>query len=78
MKDRNNNFFIPYANPMYPMMPNDLENRVNSLERIVKRLESRISLLENNNISYSGEIKYNTSIPENYNQNMYPNAMHMM
>ena len=78
MKDRNNNFFIPYGNPMYPMMPNDLENRVNSLERIVKRLENRISLLENNNISYCGEIKYNTSIPENYNQNMYPNAMHMM
>ena len=78
MKDRNNNFFIPYGNPMYPMMPNDLENRVNSLERIVKRLENRISLLENNNISYSGEINYNKSIKKNYNKNMYTNDIHMM
>ena len=40
--DRNNPMFMPYPNVnmqgMYPIMPgvNELENRINSLERIVK------------------------------------------
>ena len=76
MKDRNQ-MFMPYDNNFYyPYVPNDLENRINSLERMIKRLETRISRLENMNNIYNTE--YNTSIPDNYNQNIYPNAMHMM
>lgn len=79
MKDRNNQMFMPY-NDMYPYqfpyMANDLENRVNMLEKTVKRLETRISKLEGTTNIYGNE--YNTSIPDVYNQNIYPNAMHMM
>ena len=78
MKDRNNNMFMPFPNQGFmpnmnmPTMPMELENRVNSLERMVKRLDARVSKLEGN----TG--MYNTSLPDVYNQNIYPNAMHMM
>lgn len=77
MKDRNNQMFMPYMDNFYPYMNNDLENRVNSLERMVKRLDTRVSKLENSNTNVYGN-EYNTSIPDLYNQNIYPNAMHMM
>ena len=84
--DRNNPMFMPYPNMnmpqsnMYPVMPgiNELENRMNSLERVVKRLDTRISRLESSNGIYNTESQYNTSIPDGYNQNTYPNAMHIM
>ena len=82
MKDRNNNMFMPFPNKGFmpnmgvPTMPMELENRVNSLERMVKRLDARVSILVGNSGMYSGG--YNTSIPDNYTQNIYPNAMHMM
>ena len=82
--DRNNPMFMPYPNVnmqgMYPIMPgvNELENRINSLERIVKRLDTRVSRLESNNGIYNTETSYNTSLPDMYNQNAYPNALQMM
>jgi len=83
MKDRNNQIFMPYPNQQFfpnmqgiPTMPNELENRINSLERMVKRLDSRVSKLEGNMGVYNSE--YNTSLPDVYNQNIYPNSMHMM
>ena len=84
MKDRNNQMFMPfdqngyYPYPyQYPYMGNDLMNRIESLERSVKRLENRVSRLENSTTNVYGN-EYNTSIPDVYNQNIYPNAMHMM
>lgn len=84
MKDRNNQMFMPYDQNAfypypyaYPYMQNNLENRVESLERMVKKLENRISKLENSTTNVYGN-EYNTSIPDIYNQNIYPNAMHMM
>lgn len=72
MKDRNNQMYMPYDNGFfYPYMPNDIENRIDSLERMVKRLDSRVTRLENN---YNN----NSNMPDIYNQNIYPNAMHMM
>ena len=72
--------FMPYPNqqffPNIPTMPNELENRINSLERMVKRLDTRVTKLEGNFGAYNNE--YNTSLPDVYNQNIYPNAMHMM
>lgn len=80
MKDRNNQMFMPFPNqqffPTMPTMPSELENRVNSLERMVRRLDARVSKLEGNTGMYNNE--YNTSLPDVYNQNIYPNAMHMM
>ena len=82
--DRNNPMFMPYPNMPQGMMgmPNmnmgDIENRISSLERAVRRLDTRISRLEGAS-GYTGESnQYNTSLPNNYNQDMYPNAMHMM
>ncbi len=86
MKDRNNQMIMPFPNQflnqqipnqqLFPMMPTELENRINSLERMVRRLDARVSKLEGNTGVYNNE--YNTSIPDAYNQNMYPNSMHMM
>ena len=78
MKDRNNQMYMPYLDNYYPYpyMTNDLENRINALERSIKKLDSRVSKLENTTNVYGNE--YNTSIPDVYNQNIYPNAMHMM
>ena len=82
MKDRNNNMFMPFPNQGFmpnmgfPTMPMELENKVNSLERMVKRLDARVSKLEGNTGMYNND--YNTSLPDVYNQNIYPNAMHMM
>ena len=78
MRDRNNQMFMPYDNNgFFPYMPNDIESRIDSLERMVKRLEQRVNRLENTNTTvYTNE--YNTSLPDVYNQNIYPNAMHMM
>lgn len=78
MKDRNVGMYnnnMPYG--MYPFMPNDIENRLNSLERTVRRLESRVSKLEGNTGMYTPE--YNSSL-DMYNQNQMPNpnTMHMM
>ncbi len=75
MKDVNNQMFMPYGNAFYPNMPNELENRISSLERIVKRLDGRVSKLESMNGVYTNDTAYNTSIP-----NMYDgyNGMHMM
>ncbi len=68
MKDINNQMFMPYDNNgMY--MPYDLENRLNSLERMVRRLDARITKLENSSMN---------ALPDIYNQNIYPNAMNMM
>lgn len=79
MKDRNNQMFMPYGEYYpYPYMNNDIENRINSLERMVQRLNSRVSKLENSNNTNVYGNEYNTSIPDVYNQNIYPNAMHMM
>ena len=75
MRDRNNQLFMPYDNNGF-FIPNDLESRIESLERMVKRLEQRINRLEGNTTIYTNE--YNTSLPDVYNQNIYPNAMHMM
>ena len=86
--NRDNSMFMPYpgmnmnANMpqgMYPMMPraSDIDNRLNSIERQLKRLDTRISRLEGNTGAYSNDSSYNTSLNDNY-QNMYPNAMHMM
>ena len=49
MKDVNNQMFMPYGNAFYPNMPNELENRINSWERIVKRLDGRVNKLESMN-----------------------------
>lgn len=88
MKDRNNQVFMPFPNQyqfpgqfpnqqFFPTMPSELESRINSLERMVRRLDTRVSKLEGSTGAYTGE--YNTSLPDNvYNQNIYPNAMHMM
>lgn len=82
MKDRNNQMFMPFPNQQFPnqqffpTMPSELENRINSLERMVRRLDARVSKLEGNTGIYNNE--YNTSLPDVYNQNIYPNAMHMM
>lgn len=75
MKDVNNQMFMPYGNAFYPNMPNELENRINSLERIVKRLDGRVSKLESMNGVYTNDTPYQSSIP-----NMYDgyNGMHMM
>jgi len=74
----NNQMYMPYdQNGFYPYMPYELENRIQSLERMVKRLESRISRLEGTTNVYTTN-EYNTSLPDVYNQNIYPNAMHMM
>lgn len=80
MKNRNNYMYMPFPNGEYtpnmniPFVPNELDNRVSALERSVKRLEQRVSKLEGAT-DYSS---YNTSLPDVYNQNIYPNAMHMM
>lgn len=72
--------YMPFPNGEYtpnmniPFVPNELDNRVSALERSVKRLEQRVSKLEGST-DYSN---YNTSLPDAYNQNIYPNAMHMM
>lgn len=80
MKDRNNQMYMPFPNqgfiPNMQMMPMDIENRLNSLERMIKRLDTRVSKLEGNTGVYNTD--YNTSLPNTYNQNIYPNAMHMM
>ena len=84
--DRNNSMFMAYGGTnmmepnMYPMFPgiNDLENRVNALERIVRRLDTRVARLEGASGVYNTETQYNTSLPDTYNQSMYPNSMHMM
>ena len=82
MKDRNNQMFMPFPNQqfmpnmMVPSTPMEFENRINSLERMVKRLDARVSKLEGNTGMYNTD--YNTSLPDVYNQNIYPNAMHMM
>ena len=75
MKDFNNQMFMPYGNAFYPNMPNELENRINSLERIVKRLDGRVNKLESMNGVYTNTTPYQASIP-----NMYDgyNGMHMM
>ena len=75
MKDVNNQMFMPYGNAFYPNMPNELENRINSLERIVKRLDGRVNILESMNGVYTNTTPYQASIP-----NMYEgyNGMHMM
>lgn len=75
MKDRNNQMFMPYQE-YYPNMGLDFENRLSNLERMVKRLDTRVSRLEGTTNIYN---EYNTSLPADvYNQNIYPNAMHMM
>ena len=79
MKDRNNQMYMPYDNGFfYPYMPNDIENRLDALERMVKRLDTRVSRLENNSMYQNN----NQNMPDVYNQNIYPNAypntMHMM
>ena len=79
MKDRNNQMYMPYDNGFfYPYMSNDIENRLDALERMVKRLDTRVSRLENNSMYQNN----NQNMPDVYNQNIYPNAypntMHMM
>lgn len=75
MKDINNQMFIPYPE-YYPNMMGNFENRLSNLERMVKRLDTRLSRLEGTTNIYN---EYNTSLPQDvYNQNTYPNAMHMM
>lgn len=80
MKDRNNQMFMPCPNqqffPNMPTMPGELENRITSLERMLKRLDARVTKLEGNFGAYNNE--YNTSLPDLYNQNPYQNGMHMM
>ena len=92
--DRNNPMFMPYPNMQQGMMgmpnmqqgmmgmPNmnmgDIENRISSLERAVRRIDTRVSRLEGSTGYASDTGQYNTSLPNNYNQNTYPNAMHMM
>lgn len=79
VKNRNNYMYMPFPNGEYtpnmniPFVPNELDNRVSALERSVKKLEQRVSKLEGTNYP-----NYNTSLPDVYNQNIYPNAMHMM
>jgi len=66
---------------MYPMAPgiNDFENRFASLERQIRKLDARISRLEGSSGIYSSDpSNYNTSLGDGFNQNMYPNSMHMM
>ena len=52
-----------------------MANRINSLERIVKRLDGRVNKLESMNGVYTNTTPYQASIP-----NMYDgyNGMHMM
>lgn len=77
MKNRDNQGFMPFPNQnFFPTMPYELESRINSLERMVRRLDARVSKLEGNTSMYNSE--YNTSLPDVYNQNIYPNSMHMM
>ena len=78
MKDRNVPMYnMPYNQP-YPFIPGDIDNRLNSLERSVKRLEGRVSKLEGNTGMYSNMMpEYNSSL-DMYNQNQIPNTMHMM
>ena len=66
MKDVNNQMFMPYGNAFYPNMPNELENRINSLERIVKRLDGRVNKLESMNGVYTNTTPYQASIPNMY------------
>lgn len=75
MKDVNNQMFMPYGNAFYPNMPNELENRINSLERIVKRLDGRVNKLESMNGVYANTTPYQASIPNMYDEY---NGMHMM
>ena len=80
--NRDNPMVMPYnmgMPGMYPNMPNtnDLEIRLSSIERQLKRLDSRISRLETNGLYNQDNIGYNTSLNDNYS-NMYPNSMHMM
>ena len=71
MIDRNNQMFPPYGE-YYPNMAYDFENRLSDLERIVKKLDTRISRLEGTTNIYN---EYNPNLPSDvYNQNMYPNA----
>ena len=75
MKDVNNQMFMPYGNAFYPNMPNELENRINSLERIVKRLDGRVNKLESMNGVYTNTTPYQSSIPNMYDEY---NGMHRM
>lgn len=75
MKDTNNQMFMPYGNTFYPNITVEVENRISSLERIIKRLDARVSKLESINGIYTNDTQYQASIP-----NMYDgyNGMHMM
>lgn len=70
---RDDSMFYPYSIPnnIYPPMfnPSDLENRLSSIERQIKRIDARLSRIESTN-NYGA---YNTSIG-----NEYQNSMHMM
>ena len=71
MIDRNNQMYMPYPE-YYPNMAMDFENRLNNIEKMIKRLDSRISRLEGTTNVYN---EYNPTLPADvYNQNMYPNA----
>ena len=65
---------------MYPFMPgvNNIDNRLDSIERQLRRMDARISRLEGTNTAFNTDSAYNTSLGDNFNQNMYPNSMHMM
>lgn len=86
-QNRNNPMFVPYPGlnmnvpqtGMYPITQgvNDLENRLNAMERQIRRLDTRISRLEGNQGVYTTDNAYNTSLSDT-NNNMYPNSMHMM
>ena len=80
MKDRNNQMFMPFPNqqfiPNMPFIQGEMDNKIAALERMVQRLDARVSKLEGNQGLYNNE--YNTSLKDTYNQNIYPNAMHMM
>lgn len=73
-----------YQNPMMPnmMMPNnfqgfnsDCEMRIDALERQIRRLETRVTKLENPLMSGQN---YNTSINNESPFNNFQNSMHMM
>lgn len=77
MRDREMFMGYTYPNQMpnypnnyqngYPIMQNDLENRVSALERMVKRLDAKISSITNNTNDYNSTI-----------DNVYPNNMYML
>ncbi len=71
MIDRNNQMYMPYGE-YYPNMALDFDTRLNNLEKMIKRLDTRVSRLESTTNIYND---YNTNLPADiYNQNMYPNA----